>query len=76
MDAHLLVENMIIWFGTRVDKETYEDYLDTYLDLSKPDHLPLFAYKLFFSQAKTKIFGETAAKRGVKVIQGKVNKTH
>ncbi len=68
MDANFLIENMVIWFGTRVNESTYKDYLNTYIDSSKPDHFPAFAYRLFCSQAKTREFRDLVGKRGIEII--------
>lgn len=75
MDADFLVENMLLWFGTRVDEPTYRDYLDTYIDLSKPDHVPSFAYRLFFSHTKAREFQHLVSMRGIEITNGRSFKT-
>jgi len=56
MEAHELVENMVVWFGSVVNKSVYEDYVNTYIEMSKPDYWPLFLYKAFFFSTRSKEF--------------------
>ena len=56
MEANELVENMTIWFGSVVSKSVYEDYLNTYIEMSKPDYWPMILYKLLFSRARNNEF--------------------
>lgn len=56
MEANELVENMVVWFGSVVSKSVYEDYLNTYIEMSKPDYWPMILYKLLFSRARTNEF--------------------
>lgn len=56
MKANELVENMVIWFGSVVSKSVFEDYLNTYIEMSKPAYWPLFLYKAFFSSTRSKEF--------------------
>ena len=56
MEAHELVENMTIWFGSVVSKSVYEDYVNAYIEMSKPDYWPMILYKLLFSRARTNEF--------------------
>lgn len=56
MEANELVENMVIWFGSVVSKSVFEDYLNTYIEMSKPDYWPLFLYKTIFSSTRSEEF--------------------
>lgn len=69
MDPEVLVENIIIWFGHEIDEATYNDYLNTYVDIEKPDHVSSLIYRLFCYQSKAKEFRLMLASKGIIVVR-------
>ncbi len=53
MEPDDLVDNMIVWYGSNVARPVFEDYLRTYIELCRPDYLPMFLYKALFTRSRT-----------------------
>lgn len=56
MEPDDLVDNMIVWYGSNVARTVFEDYLKTYIELCRPEYLPMFLYKALFTQTRTSEF--------------------
>lgn len=56
MEPDDLVDNMIVWYGSNVARPVFEDYLKTYIELCRPNHLPMFLYKALFTRIRTSEF--------------------
>ena len=56
MEPDDLVDNMIIWYGSNVARTVFEDYLNTYIELCRPDYLPMFLYRALFTRPRTAEF--------------------
>jgi len=56
MEPEELVENMVIWYGVKVPRSVFMDYLRTYIEMCKPDYCPLLVYKAVFSRGRTTEF--------------------
>jgi len=67
IDPDVLVENIIIWFGYEIDQATFNDYLRTYIETSKPDDVSSLIYRLFHQRSKTREFESMVASKGIKV---------
>lgn len=56
MEPNDLVANMVVWYGHRVSRRVFEEYLETYIELAKPDFWPISLYKVFFTRTRTAEF--------------------
>ena len=68
MDPEVLVDNIIIWFGHEINQATYDDYLNTYVDIAKLEHVSSLIYRLFYYQSKAKEFRLMLASKGISVV--------
>lgn len=66
-DADWLIENLVHWYGMRVSKEVFDDYLNTYIELSKPSLTPMLLYKLIATRQRSKMFKSRANELGIVV---------
>jgi hypothetical protein len=69
MDPDVLVENIVVWYGRQISKTTYEEYLDTYIQITKPEQIPSFIYRLFFEKTKKREFAQKLRELGIQVIR-------
>lgn len=52
MDPTDLAHNMVVWYGHHVTRRVFEEYLETYIELTKPDFWPMLLYKALFKRAR------------------------
>lgn len=72
-DPKWLLENLVHWYGRQVSQEIYDDYLSTYVELDKPNGLPMIFYRLIFSRTKARLFGKTANEMGISLVTNAQN---
>lgn len=69
MDPDVLIENITVWYGKQISLTTYEEYLDTYIQITKPEQIPSFFYRLFYEKSKTREFAQKLRDFGIEVIR-------
>ena len=56
MDPTDLAHNMVVWYGHHVTRCVFEEYLETYIELAKPNFWPMPLYKALFTRKRTAEF--------------------
>ena len=46
MEPDDLAANMVVWYGRKVTNQVFDEYLKTYIELSKPDYMPMLEKEL------------------------------
>ena len=44
MEPDDLAANMVVWYGHHVSSYVFAEYLNTYIEMSKPDYLPMLVW--------------------------------
>lgn len=69
MEPDDLIDNMIVWYGHHVSSYVFAEYLNTYIELSKPDYLPMLVYKSLFSRARRAEFMDSLQKCNIEITE-------
>lgn len=63
--AEILVENIAVWYGQTVSREVFNDYAQTYIEMEKPDWLPMLVHKLICGHYMRREFTRFAKSQGI-----------
>lgn len=69
--AEILVENIIVWYGSSVSRKVFEDYVQTYIEMDKPNWLPMSIHKMICSRHMRREFSRLAEAQGILITEGR-----
>ena len=69
MEPDDLAANMVVWYGHHVSSHVFAEYLNTYIEMSKPDYLPMLVYKSLFSKARKAEFMDSLHKCNIEITE-------
>ena len=67
MEPDDLAANMVVWYGHHVSTCVFAEYLNTYIEMSKPDYLPMLVYKPLYSKVRRAEFMDSLRKCNVEI---------
>ena len=67
MEPDDLAANLVAWYGHHVSSNVFAEYLKTYIELKKPDYMPMLIYKSFFSKIRKTEFMDSLKKCKVEI---------
>lgn len=67
MEPDDLAANMAVWYGHNVSSPVFAEYLNTYIELSKPDFMPMLIYKSLYRKTRKAEFMDSLQKCNIKI---------
>ena len=67
--AEILVENIIVWYGGAVSREVFDDYVQTYIEMDKPDWFPMMVHKLICGHQMRSEFSRLVKAQGILITE-------
>lgn len=67
--AEILVENIVVWYGKTVSRSVFNDYAQTYIELEKPDWIPMLFHKLICGHQIRRDFCRLVKAQGILITE-------
>lgn len=69
MDLIDLLDNITVWYGSKITPQVYREYLSTYISIQRPTYLPEFIHNIFNGKALKDEFDQGLRIKNIVVLE-------